>query len=470
MTEAATGQGLSRWTLWFGGLTFFTCYLGQVVLGVMQPTVTADLDLSASEAQWVVNAFFLTLALFAAPGGRLGDYYGHRQVLLVALSIFALGSVLAALSPGFIWLIAGIAIAGMGASTLYPASAAMIANRVPLERRGDALGKYSAIGVTVFVIGPVMAGLATEAIDWRALFVLQAAIGLALVWMGSKVDNLQVGEPARFDTSGLAVLMIGLAAVLVALMQALAWGWDSAATISLFAVGVIVLGVFARLELGKAHPLLDVGLLRRRVLRGIVLAMFAAQFVLTGFIIYIATFFQHVLDYGPLLTSVAMVPAMLLCPIFNIATGRVTDRVGPRRPALAGYLGTAAAFAWIALNIDQESYWLLFPGLIVLSIALAPMFTSLLTGLANAVAAEERGDANALVLTVRWIGAAAGTMVLGVVIYSSGGDTTPTASPYETAFTILAAVTLAGALACALLLRDTPKEERPEHHHFRPHF
>jgi MFS family permease len=97
--------GLSPWTLWFGGLAFFACYLGQVVLGVTQPTIAADLGLSASEAQWVVNAFFLTLALFAAPGGRLGDYYGHREVLLVALAIFALGSLSAAVSHGFVWLV-----------------------------------------------------------------------------------------------------------------------------------------------------------------------------------------------------------------------------------------------------------------------------------------------------------------------------------------------------------------------------
>jgi len=459
---------LSRWTLWFGGLAFFTCYLGQTVLGVIQPTVVADLDLSPSEAQWVVNAFFLTLALFAAPGGRLGDYYGHRQVLLLALAIFAFGSLLATVSQGFIWLVLGIAVAGAGASTLYPSSAAMIANRVPEERRGDALGKYSAIGVTVFVIGPLLAGLLTEVIDWRALFGLQAAIGVALACVGwRKVDNQQVGAPEPFDTTGLIVLMAGLAALLVSLMQALAWGWDSAATIALFAVGLAVLGYFAGFELRKRHPLLDVGLLRRRALRGIVLAMFAAQFVLNGFVIYIATYFQHVLGYGPLLASAAMVPSMLLGPVFNILTGRLTDRIGPRRPAIAGYLLATSSFAWIALLIDEDSYWLLLPGLVALSIAIAPMFTSLLTGLSNSVHAEERGDANALVLTVRWIGAAAGTMVLGVVVYS-GGEATPTASPYATAFAILACVALAGALACAALLRDPPPGKQ-RRHRFHPH-
>ncbi|MBW8059452.1 MAG: MFS transporter [Solirubrobacterales bacterium] len=471
MTAAPPAQRLGPWTLWFGGLAFFTCYLGQTALGVIQPTIESDLGLSSSEAQWVVNSFFLTLALFAAPGGRLGDYYGHRRVLLAALSVFALGSLSAAVSQGFVWLIASIGVAGMGAATLYPSSAAMIANRVPLESRGHAIGNYSAIGATVFVIGPLMAGLLTEAIDWRALFALQFVVGAVVASMGwRKVDDQPVGEPEPFDATGLVVLMAGLTAVLVAMMQALAWGWDSPATLVLFAAGVAVLGGFAALELRTAHPLLDLGLLRRRVIVGIVLSMFAAQFILNGFIIYIATYFQHVLGYGALLASLAMLPALLGLPYFCIVAGRLTDRFGARRPALAGFVASAAAFAWIAATVDAGSYWLLLPGLAVLSVALSPMFTSLLTALSNAVGAEERGDANALVLTVRWVGAAAGTMVLGVVIRTAGdGAAVPGASAYSAAFVVEAAVVLLGGLACALLLRDPPAEQRPKHHHFRPH-
>jgi MFS family permease len=453
--EAPTAQRLSPWALWFGGLAFFACYLGQTVLGVTQPTIAADLGLSASEAQWVVNAFFLTLALFAAPGGRLGDYYGHRQVLLVALAIFALGSLLAAISQGFAWLVLSLGVAGIGASTLYPSSAAMVANRVPAEHRGDALGKYSAIGVSVFVIGPVLAGLFTEAIDWRAIFALDAAFAIGLAALGwLRVDNRPVGEPEPFDSRGFAVLLAGLSALLVALMQALSWGWDAPPTLLLLAVGILVLAGFVALQLRTVHPLLDVGLLRRRVLVGIVVAMFGAQVVVTGFVIYGATYFQHVLGFGPLLASLALASSMFAEPLFNILAGRVTDRVGPRRPALFGYLFTAAALAWIAAFADDDSYALLLPGLLVLNASIAPMFTSLLTGLANAVAAEERGDANALVLTVRWIGAATGTMVLGVVIHSGGGTVVTDASPYATAFLVLAVAALGGALACALMLRD----------------
>jgi MFS family permease len=471
VTESPPAQGLSRWALWFGGLAFFTCYLGQTALGVIQPAIERDLGLTDSEAQWVVSAFFLTLALFAAPGGRLGDYYGHRRVLLVALSIFAFGSLSAAVSRGFVWLIASIAVAGIGASTLYPSSAAMVANRVSLENRGAAIGKYSAIGATVFAIGPLMAGLLTEAIDWRALFALQFAVGVVVAWVGwRKVDNRPVGEPQRLDAAGLVVLMAGLTAVLVSMMQALSWGLDSPATIALFLAGLAVLGGFAALELRTANPLLDLDLLRRRAIVGIVVSMFAAQFILNGFIVYIATYFQHVLEYGALVASLAMLPAMIGVPYFCFVAGRWTDRYGARRPALAGFLVTAAAFAWIAAFVDRSSYWLLLPALAILSVSLSPMFTSLLTGLSNAVGAEERGDANALVLTVRWIGAAAGTMILGIVLRSAGGEAEfPDGSAYTAVFAIETGVVLLGGLACAVLLRDPAAERRPRHHHFRPH-
>jgi EmrB/QacA subfamily drug resistance transporter len=463
---------LSRWTLWFGGLAFFTCYLGQTVLGVIQPTIAVELRLSAAEAQWVVNSFFLTLALFAAPGGRLGDYYGHREVLLVALLVFAAGSLSAAISQGFLWLVASIAVAGIGASTLYPASAAMIANRVPLEKRGDALGKYSAIGVSVFVLGPLLAGVLTAVISWRALFVLQVVVGVGLTMMGwRKVESRPVGTPEPFDVGGLLVLLAGLTAVLVALMQALTWGWDSAPTLTLFAVGILVVAAFCVLELRKANPLLDVRLLRRQVMRGIVLAMFVAQFVITGFVIYVATYFQHVLGFGPLLAALALAPSMLAAPVFNIIAGRATDRIGARVPSVIGFVATAVAFGWLAVFMDNRTYLLLLPGLLVLSTSFSPMFTSLLTALSNAVGAKERGDANALVLTVRWVGAAAGTMVLGVIIHAGTAmSAVPAAAPYATAFTLLGVASVAGAVVCAVLLRGHAPDQRPKAHRERTHF
>lgn len=462
-----------RWLLWFGGGAFFVCYLGQVVLGVIQPTIDAELGLSASEGQWIVNSYFLTLALFAAPGGRLGDYYGHRRVLLIALAVFCLGSLSAAVSDGFAWLVASIALAGAGAASLYPSSAALVANSVPLEIRGRRLGQYSAIGVSVFVLGPLSAGLLTEAIDWRAVFAAEALAAAALALVGWRLVSEQpAGQPRRFDTQGYAVLVIGLAAVLVALMQALAWGVGSPATIALFLAGLAVLAWFVKTEWSREAPLLDTGLLARREFRGIAIAMFSAQFYISSFAIYIATYFQHVLGYGVLLAALAMLPAYAAMSPGALVVGPITDRLGARGPAIFGYAVTVAALVWVAIFATQDQYWLLAPALLLLGAANAPIFTALLTALANAVGAEERGDANALVLTIRWIGAAAGAMALGVVIHDTEVAGQPTDSGYADAFLLDAGVIAVGLLACVFLLRGPHAEPRPpgHRHHFRPHF
>jgi MFS family permease len=465
--SVASSSRIDRVTLYFCGGAFFVCYLGQTVLGVVEPTIQTDLGLSSSEGQWVVNAFFLALALCAAPGGRLGDYYGHRNVLLVALAVFSLGSLSAAVADGFAWLVISLAVAGMGASTLYPSSAALVANNTEQETRGHVLGQYSAIGVSVFALGPVLAGLLTDAASWRLVFVLQLVLAAGLALLGwRRVREQPAGTPRPFDTSGLVVLVLGLTAVLVALMQALTWGWDSPATLALLFGGLAVLAFFGRFEAGKADPLLRTTFLRGRVFLGVAVTMFAAQFILNGFIIYIATYLQHVLGLSPLLAAVAMVPAMIGGPSFALFAGGVTDRLGARPPATFGFLLGVAAFAWLAIFAAEADYWLLLPGLIAAGIAMAPMFTALLTALSNAVPAAERGDANALVLTIRWIGAAAGTAVLGVVIRSAPGGESATAG-YASAFWVETAIVAIGALACIFLLRDPSGASKQRHH---PHF
>jgi len=469
VAEDKPAARIDPWILWFGGGAFLMCYFGQTILGVVQPTIDSQLGLSASEAQWIVNAFFLGMALFAAPGGRLGDYYGHRTVLLVALGVFALGSVSATVAHGFPWLVASIGVAGIGASTLYPSSAALVANSVPLEIRGKAIGQYSAIGVSVFVVAPLASGLLTELVSWRAVFGLQALMALGLAFVGWRfVTPPRVPTPEPFDARGWGILAVGLSAVLVALMQALVWGLDSASTLGLLAIGAVTLAAFVRFELRQEHPLLDLHLLERRTIVGIVIAMFSAQFLLNGFVIYLATFLQHILGMGPLLAALAFIPAMIVQPFTAIRIGKLTDRIGPRKPAIAGYALATACLTWVAIFVHAGSYWPLLPGLVLFGAAVAPMFTSLLTGLSNAVEADERGDANALVLTIRWIGAAVGTMALGLVIHSTEQHGIPTEDGYSDAFLLSAAVALVGVVACVALLRG-PAERKRTHHHLRPH-
>jgi predicted MFS family arabinose efflux permease len=275
-------------------------------------------------------------------------------------------------------------------------------------------------------------------------------------------NDYWTGAPPLASMSKLALAAPPLAGIALAVAGGMLHWWST---------GMAILLGFVLFESRREDPLLDVNLLRRRVIAGIVIAMFCAQFLLTGFFIYIATYFQHILGFGPLETAAAILPAALIAPYAALVIGRITDRLGARRPAIFGYGIAAVALIWLALFVGEDEYWLLVPGLFMLSLATAPMFTALLTALSNAVDADERGDANALVLTIRWIGAAAGTMVLGVVIHSTEtGAGIPTDSGYSTAFLVAAGAALVGVLACATLLHDPPPGKQRKQHHFRPHF
>ena len=192
-------MGLSRWALWFGGLSFFACYLGQTVLGVIQPTVVTDLGLTRVRGAVGGQRLLPRDGAVRGAGGRLGDYYGHREVLLIALLIFALGSALAAVLPGFAGLIAGLAIAGIGASTLYPSSAAMIANRVSLDapRAGDRhlLGDRRSASSCSGRCSPACSPKRSIGAPSSPSRPSSGSALAALGWL--RVDNRPAGEPQR---------------------------------------------------------------------------------------------------------------------------------------------------------------------------------------------------------------------------------------------------------------------------------
>lgn len=193
-----------------------------------------------------------------------------------------------------------------------------------------------------------MAGLLTEAVSWRALFGLQVLVGAGLVLLGwRKVDNQAVGEPESFDTTGLVVLMVGLTALLVSLMQALTWGWDSAATLSLFGVGLAVLAAFAGFELRRAHPLLDVGLPRKRTCAASSWRCSPRSSSST------ATSSTSPPTSSTCLATVRCWPRWRSSPRCSPSPSSTSspaappDRIGARTPALFGYLLTAVCMGWI---------------------------------------------------------------------------------------------------------------------------
>jgi MFS family permease len=247
-------EGRRKWWILaaMGGI-LGTVVLDQTVVGVALPTIRDDLGMSQVAAHWIVNGYLLMLTCLAVTGGRLGDLWGHGRPLFGGLALFALASLAACLAQDGVWLITARLAQGVGAAMIFPATAAMITAVFEPSQRGMALGVFGAIGGGFFALGPTVGGGFTEILSWRWVFWinLPIVVAVALVVLVFWRDLPQRGPRPRLDVGGLIALLVGLGALVTAIMQGASWGWSAAPTLALLALAAVVLVTFVLIERRK---------------------------------------------------------------------------------------------------------------------------------------------------------------------------------------------------------------------------
>lgn len=417
-TKPKKTSGVPTSVVVFSGGAVFVCYSGQASLGILQPSIQTELNLSLSEASWIFNAFMLGFALSAGVGGRLADHFGHKRAIVAGLALSSVGFVIAALAPSFAVLVAGLAIAGVGASPLYPSAVAFVANRVPDSTRGQVMGLVALIGSAVFSVQPIVAGILAVTASWRYAFVFAAAVALLVLFVAGRfVHQGPVKKDAfRLSPIGVLLLLPSIAAILVAIAESLVWGWHSVATLGLLFGGIGGLGLFAVHQLRSERPLLNLRLFAIRTFLGGTIALMAFQFGLVGFTLFMAIYLQHVLHFHALLAAVAMLLATVFFPISAGLVGRVVDRIGIRAPAFCGVLLLIFSFVWVGIFAGHDSYASLAPAFVAYGIGAAAGPVPLVLAVTFSVVPEERAQANALVLTLRFFSGALAAAILGATV------------------------------------------------------
>ena len=302
---------------------------------------------------------------------------------------------------------------------------------------------------TIQLIG----GLLTDLVSWRGVFLVNLPLVAAMI----AVVALAWREPERtserpsFDTRGLALLLASLVPLVLALMQAPAWGWGSSTVIGLLAVAGVALAAFVRVERRTPHPLIDLDVLRRPTVLGANLVLFCAQFSKISVLVFGSFYLQDRLGMSALIAGAALLAAMVPTLLTAIWSGLLTDRLGSRRPTLAGVIGTTLALALLAIALPAGSYLLLVPGLVLWGLALPFLFNPPWTAVLNAVAAEKRGEVSGVAGTGRMLGSTLAVAVLGAVLVAS--------ESFPAVFWIAAGVS-AAVLAAAFRLIERPPRER----------
>lgn len=431
--------------------------LDETIVGVALPTIARDLSVGLATSHWVVSAYLLTFAAFAAAAGRFADLYGMRRVFLLGTCIFALSSLVAGAAPNAGVLIGARAVQGLGAAIMFPVAFAITTTAFPKEQRGVALGLVAAIGTTMLALGPVIGGVLTTAISWRFIFYINiplAVLGSLTVVLLARPAPPREVPPA--DIPGLALLVAGLVLIVLGLMQGSDWGWTNPLVPAAILAGIAALACFAYVERRTEAPLVDVRLFAIPTIAGGALVFFTGQFTKVVVVVFVPIYLQHVVGLSPVLAGAVMLAAVVGSPLVSTQAGQAADRHGSRRPALAGLLATTLGTLLVAAAVSLRSELLVIAALVLWGFALPFNFLPAASAVMRSVPSDRQGEAGGITVTARLLGGVLG-MAAASALYAATGR-------YDAVFYVTAGVMVAVlAVAYATIEREAPAALGAEH-------
>jgi EmrB/QacA subfamily drug resistance transporter len=432
-----TEENSRWWTLGAMCFALFMLMLDNTVVNVALPSIQRDLHATLSSLLWTVNAYTLTLAVLMVTGGRLGDIFGRRRMFLFGVIVFGASSFAIGLAPNDAVLVAFRAIQGVGAAFMMPGTLSIITQAFPPEQRGMAIGTWAGVSAMALAIGPVLGGLLTQDVSWRAIFFINppiAAIAFVVTLFATRESRDETVEK-RIDYPGIATITIGLTALVLALIEGNSWGWGSARVMSLFAVAIIGVAAFVWIEVHSRAPMVDFRFFRSRSFLGSNLVAFLVTLAMFSQFFFIALYMQNILHYSPLATGIRFLPATVLIIVMGPLSGRLTDRIGPR-PLMTGGMLTVASAVFVQSRLTIHSgYLLLLPGFVLMGIGMGLVMSPMSTAAMNSVDRTKAGVASGVLAMSRMVGGTVGLAVMGAVITAVGRAHLDTSLPHVPAAT-----------------------------------
>ncbi len=457
LNQISYGTPAGRWVLAaaVGGSSIAA--LDATVVNVALPRLGADLDMGFSGLQWVINGYLVTLSALILLGGALGDLYGRRKIFIAGTAFFAVASLLCGIAPSGPTLVAARGLQGVGGALLTPASLAIIQSSFAPDDRGRAIGAWSGLGGIAAAIGPFLGGWLVESVSWRAIFLLNLPVAVAVIEIARR-HLPESSAPDRIgwhpDIAGGAMGAFGLAGLTYALIEYPARGWSSPIIRGAIAASVIGFAGFLIVEMKEHHPMLPLGIFSSVRFTGSNLATFAIYGALGGFFFLFAVHLQRGLGYSPLAAGAAGLPVTLIMLGHSARAGRMATRTGPRLPMTLGPFVMAAGML-LARRIGPGSEYLtdVLPSVLVFAAGLVHTVAPLTTTVLAAAPPEHTGVASGV---NNAIARAAGLVAVAVLPPLAGlrGDELPDpralADGFSTAVTISAAALVAGGVISLL--------------------
>ncbi|KJL32958.1 MDR family MFS transporter [Microbacterium azadirachtae] len=439
----------------------FVAILNETTMSMAIPHLIDDLKITPLAAQWVTSAFMLTMAVVIPTTGFLLQRFTTRQMFLGALALFSVGTLIAALAPGFTVLLIARVVQASGTAIMMPLLMTTLMNLVPSASRGRMMGRVSIVISLAPAIGPTLSGFLLDHFSWRAIFVVVLPIALVAMLIGWRfLTNVGERTNAPLDVLSIVLSAFGFGGLVFGLSQigALAGGGGTAAplVISLI-VGVVGLVAFLWRQIilqRKDDALLDLRVFASRDFTLSMVQMFLLSLAFFGTLTVIPLFLQKALGLETTEAGLVLLPGALAMGLLGPVIGRIYDSRGTKVLLIPGSILTAASLWFYTTLATTTPVWIVLVAQTLLSIGLALSFTPLFTASLASLKPKFYSYGSAVIGTVQQVAGAAGIAVMiavfTLIVNANGGTEVPDAVAAGSRSTfvigaVIATVTILGA-------------------------
>ncbi len=412
-------------TRWLGLAFLSVCVvviaIDNTVLNVALPSLSRALGASASDLQWIVDAYVLVFAALLLTTGALSDRFGRKRMLQFGLVLFAIGSLGAAASTSTPTLMGARAFLGIAAAMMLPSTLSLITTTFEGEERLRAFSTWASIFSLGFAVGPIVGGFLLQHGSWQLVFLINLPV-IAVALFGTSRYLAESRDPhqTRFDFVGIALSTIGLFALVYGIIEAGGHGWTASNVLAALTIAIVVLGAFAWWENHNPNAMLPLSVFRNRSFTVASLAITLTVFAIVGSMFFVSQYYQTVRGYDTLRAGIAGLPQALAFFVVSQQAVRISKRFSARQAISFGIGLASVGMLVMALTFRIDTpYLLTVVGQILLTIGMGVAVSPATNVIMSSVPPERAGVGSAVNDTTRELGGALGVAILGAVMFAN---------------------------------------------------